>query len=98
MPSIGHIKTTETIPPSRIVKEKKTKVNFQTGKIKVLFTIDLGTVQSGGSSSTRGTFSRSSSRLTRHCISDPFDKQASNMSLQLSTVLFKLDNWRRRKR
>jgi hypothetical protein len=30
------------------------------------------------SSSMRGTFSRSSSRLTRHCISDPFDKQASN--------------------
>ena len=34
MASIGHIKTTETIPPSRIDQEKKTKVNFQTGKIK----------------------------------------------------------------
>jgi hypothetical protein len=33
------------------------------------------------SSSMRGIFSRSSSRLTRHCISDPCDKQASNMSL-----------------
>ena len=47
MASIGHIKTTETVLPSRIDQEKKTKVNFQTGKIKVLFTIDLGTVQSG---------------------------------------------------
>jgi hypothetical protein len=44
------------------------------------------------SSSMRGTFFRSSSRLTSHCISDPFDKQASNMSLQLSTVPFKLRN------
>jgi hypothetical protein len=41
------------------------------------------------SSSMRGAFSRSLSKLTRHCISDPFDKQASNMSLQLSTVLYK---------
>ena len=47
MASIGYIKTTETIPPSLIDQEKKTKVNFQTGKIKVLFTIDLCTVQSG---------------------------------------------------
>jgi hypothetical protein len=39
------------------------------------------------SSSMRAIFSRISSRLTRHCISDPFDKQASNKSFQLSTVL-----------
>ena len=42
--SIGHIKTTDTIPHSLIDQEEKTKVNFQTGKIKVSFTIDLGTV------------------------------------------------------
>jgi predicted DNA-binding protein len=42
--SIGHIKTTDTIPHSLIDQEEKKKVNFQTGKIKVLFTIDLGTV------------------------------------------------------
>ena len=47
MTSIGHIKTTETIPPSLIDQEEKNKVNFQTGKIKALFTIDLGTVQYG---------------------------------------------------
>ena len=46
MASIGHIKTTETIPHSLIDKEEKTKVNFQTGKIRVLFTIDVGTVKS----------------------------------------------------
>jgi hypothetical protein len=38
MASIGHIKTTETIPHSVIDQEEKKKVNFQTGKIKVLFT------------------------------------------------------------
>jgi hypothetical protein len=42
--SIGHIKTTETIPHSLIDKEEKNKVNFQTGKIKVLYTIDVGTL------------------------------------------------------
>jgi hypothetical protein len=47
MASIGHIKTTETIPHSLIDQEEKKKVNFQTGKINVLFTIDIGTVQSG---------------------------------------------------
>jgi hypothetical protein len=77
MASIGHIKTTETIPHSVIDQEEKKKVNFQTGKIKVLFTIDIGTVQSGE---------------TRFLNGDPFDKQASNMSLQLSTMLFKLEN------
>jgi hypothetical protein len=45
--SIGHIKTTETIPHSLIDQEEKKKVNFQTGNIEVLFTIDLGTVQAG---------------------------------------------------
>jgi hypothetical protein len=92
-----------TILHSLIDQEEKKKVNFQTGQIKVLFTIDVNAVKSGGtrqisgiflnarnnlemSSSMRGTFSRSSSRLTRHCISDPFDKQASHMSLQLSTI------------
>jgi hypothetical protein len=39
MTSIGHIKTTNTNPHS--------PVNFQTGKIKVLFTIDLGAVKPG---------------------------------------------------
>jgi hypothetical protein len=47
MAFIGHIKTTETIPLSFIDKKEKTKVNFQTRKIKVLYTIDLGTGQSG---------------------------------------------------
>ena len=46
MASIGHIKTTETITHSLIDKEEKTKVNFQTGKIRVLFTIDVSTVKS----------------------------------------------------
>jgi len=45
--SIGHIKTIETIPHSFIDQEEKKKVNFQTGKIKMLFTVDLGTAKSG---------------------------------------------------
>jgi hypothetical protein len=40
MASIGHIKTTETIPYSLIDQEEKKKVNFQTGKIKVLYTFE----------------------------------------------------------
>jgi hypothetical protein len=56
MASIGHIKTTETIPLSFIDKKEKTKVNFQTGKIKVLFTIDLGTGQSGEVRQVSGIF------------------------------------------
>jgi hypothetical protein len=56
MASIGHIKTTETIPHSLLDLEEKKKVNFQTGKIKVLFTIDLGTVQSGGIRYLSGIF------------------------------------------
>jgi hypothetical protein len=45
-----------TIASFGIDKEKKKKVNFQTGKIKVLFTIDLGTVQSGGTRFLSGIF------------------------------------------
>jgi len=56
MASIGHIKTTETIPHSLIDQEEKKKVNFQTGKIKVLFTIDIGTVQSGETRFLSGIF------------------------------------------
>ena len=56
MASIGHIKTTETIPHSLIDQEEKKKVNFQTGKIKVLFTIDIGTVQSGETRFLNGIF------------------------------------------
>ena len=52
MASIGHIKTTETIP----LIDKETKVNFQTGKINVIFTIDVGTTQSGGTRYLSGTF------------------------------------------
>jgi hypothetical protein len=39
--------TTETIPHSLLDLEEKKKVNFQTGKIKVLYTIDVGTAKSG---------------------------------------------------
>ena len=56
MTSIGHIKTTETSPHSLIDLEEKKKGNFQTGKIKVLFTIDLGIAQSGGSRQISGIF------------------------------------------
>ena len=56
MTSIGHIKTTETIPHSPIDKEEKRKVNFQTGKIKVLITIDVGAVQSGETRYLSGIF------------------------------------------
>jgi hypothetical protein len=48
MTSIGHIKKTETIPHS--------PVNFQTGKIKVLFTIDVGAGQSGETRFLSGIF------------------------------------------
>jgi predicted DNA-binding protein len=56
MASIGHIKTTETIPHSVIDKEEKKKVNFQTGKIKVLYTIDVGTAKSGSEQFLSGIF------------------------------------------
>jgi hypothetical protein len=56
MTSIGHIKTTETNPHYPIDKEEKKKVNFQTGKIKVLFTIDVGAVQSGETRYLSGTY------------------------------------------
>ena len=48
MTSIGHIKKTETNPHS--------PVNFQTGKIKVLFTIDVGAGQSGQTRFLSGIF------------------------------------------
>jgi hypothetical protein len=48
MTSIGHIKKTETNPHS--------PVNFQTGKIKVLFTIDVGAGQSGETRFLSGIF------------------------------------------
>jgi hypothetical protein len=48
MTSIGHIKTTDTNPHS--------PVNFQTGKIKVLFTIDLGAVKPGETRYLSGIF------------------------------------------
>jgi predicted DNA-binding protein len=48
MTSIGHIKTTNTNPHS--------PVNFQTGKIKVLFTIDLGAVKPGETRYLSGIF------------------------------------------
>ena len=54
--SLGHIKTTETIPHSVIDKEEKKKVNFQTGKIKVLYTIDVGTAKSGSEQFLSGIF------------------------------------------
>ena len=56
MTSIGHIKTTETNPHYPIDKEEKKEVNFQTEKIKVLFTIDVGAVQSGETRYLSGTF------------------------------------------
>jgi hypothetical protein len=56
MASIGHIKTTETIPHSLIDKEEKKQVNFQTGKIKVLFTINVGTCQNGTVQQVSGIF------------------------------------------
>ena len=56
MASIGHIKTTETIPHSLIDKKEKTNVNFQTGQIKVLFTIDVDGVKYGGTQQISGIF------------------------------------------
>jgi hypothetical protein len=56
MASIGHIKTTETIPHSVIDQEEKKKVNFQTGKFKVLYTIDVGTAKSGSEQILSGIF------------------------------------------
>jgi hypothetical protein len=56
MASIGHIKTTETIPHSVIDQEEKKKVNFQTGKFKVLYTIDVGTAKSGSEQFLSGIF------------------------------------------
>jgi hypothetical protein len=66
MTSIGHIKTTETIPHSLIDQEEKKKVNFQTGKIKVLFTIDLGTVQAGVARFLSGIFFNDGVIITDH--------------------------------
>jgi hypothetical protein len=56
MTSIGHIKTTEINPHYPIDKEEKKKVNFQRGKINVLFTIDVGAVQSGETRYLSGIF------------------------------------------
>ena len=56
MASIGHIKTTETIPHSLIDLEERKQVNFQTGKMKVLYTIDVGTATSGKVRQVSGIF------------------------------------------
>ena len=56
MASIGYIKTTETIPHSVIDKEEKKKVNFQTGKFKVLYTIDVGAATSDSKQFLSGIF------------------------------------------
>ena len=66
MTSIGHIKTTETIPHSLIDQEEKKKVNFQTGNIEVLFTIDLGTVQAGVTRFLSGIFFNDDVIITDH--------------------------------